>query len=106
MFLDRRSLLQSAAALLVPSTAATAVMASAVNPEFERAVETYFRTFTAFYGKPYQPDDDSREAHERADDELEKRKDAAEAARDTLIDHVSRHHAALTRKTTASRLRL
>jgi hypothetical protein len=90
--ITRRSLVQSAAALLVPSTAATAVMASTVNPELERAVETYFRTFRAFYGKPYLPDDDSPEAHERADDELEKRKDAFEAARDALIDHVKRHH--------------
>ncbi len=47
MFLDRRSLLQSAASLLLPSTAATAVMASTVNPELERAVVGYLEAFRA-----------------------------------------------------------
>jgi hypothetical protein len=92
MFLDRRSLLQSAAALLVPSTAATALKASAVNPELEQAVERYIEAFAAFYGKPYRPDAATKEAHDRAENDRDCRKNAFESARDELMRLAMAHH--------------
>jgi hypothetical protein len=81
--MDRRSLLKSAGALLVPSTAATA-LATTVNPQLERALNGYLDAFRAYYGKPYQPDDDSEDAHDRADRDVERRRDAFDDARKEL----------------------
>jgi hypothetical protein len=90
MFLDRRSLLQSAAALLVPSTAGMSRPTRHL-PELERAIERYLQTFRAYY-QPYRPDAATEEAHDRADDKLEKRKEAFETARYELMGLVMEQH--------------
>ena len=64
MLLDRRSLLQSAAALFMPSTAGISPMGKKGSPQVNRAVERYFQTFALFYGRSYSPDDNSLEAHQ------------------------------------------
>ena len=92
MFLDRRTLLQSAAALLAPPAAICAQLRTPENPQLERAVERYFATFKAYFGKPYRPDDNTEEAHDRADRDVEHRKEVWEAARSELMRLVMAHH--------------
>ncbi len=92
MFLDRRALLQSAAALIVPPAAAIPPWGKTENREHAAAVERYFATFTAFYGRPYRPDDNTWDAHHRANSNLQERKEAFESARDELIVLVMEAH--------------
>ncbi len=92
MFLDRRSLLQSAAGLLVPSTATIPTLRKPASRQLTRAVELYFSTFTAYYGKPFRPDDNSVDAHDRADKDLDTRRNAFDDARRELRRLVMAHH--------------
>ena len=89
MFLDRRSLLQSAAALLVPPAAARPRSASAKH---HRAVERHIEAFTAFYGSPFRPDAATEEAHARADQERRRLSEAFDAAQDELRRLVMAQH--------------
>ena len=88
MFLDRRSLLQSAAALLVPSAAAIPRSASAKH---HRAVERYIQAFTDYF-QPLRPDAATEEAHERADEDRYRRDKAFTAAKNELKRLVMAHH--------------
>ncbi len=92
MFLDRRSLLQSAAALLVPPMAAIPPWGKTENRQLESAVDRYFDAFKAYFGKPYRPDDNTEDAHDRCTEDVEKRKDVWEVARKELMRLVMAHH--------------
>lgn len=88
MFLDRRSLLQSAAALLVPPVATIPRSASVKH---QRALDRYIETFTAYF-VPYRPDAPTEEAHDRADEDRARRDKAWQAARNELERLVREHH--------------
>ena len=95
--IDRRTLLQNAMSLvaapaLPAALATTAHPGKLATPELERTVDRYFETFRAFYGTPFRPDDNTHDAHDRANKEVEKRQKTFEAAKSELIRLVMKAH--------------